>query len=302
MNLSEVRNQRILFTCLNWGSGHVARSIGLLRLLASQENTIFVYCSENQKAVFEFYDLSVTYLVGEKFQFKFKGDSNFSREMLRNGFSFRKSIKEEGILAEGLAQKHKISLVLSDHCYGFRSRNVKSIFTTHQALLPPNSGFIAQRIHKNWMKGFDWIWIMDEEQNRLAGVLSSPIENSNYIGWFSRFQDSEEQIESGKIVAIVSGPEPYSEQLFNWVLEHYRDKKLTIVSPKNYSPVPANVKVISDWTQADSEILTAETIVSRNGYSTLMDLKFLNKKEVLIPTPGQLEQEYLFTFQARRNK
>ncbi len=298
MNLSEVRNQRILFTCLNWGSGHVARSIGLLRLLSSQDNTIFVYCSESQKAIFEFYDLSVTYLVGEKFEFKFKGDSNFSKEMLRNGFSFRKSIKEEGVFAEELVKKNEISLVLSDHCYGFRSRNVKSIFITHQVQLPPKSGFIAQRVHKKWMKGFDWIWIMDNEQNRLAGVLSSPIENSTYIGWFSRFSGSEITCKKDKIVVVVSGPEPYAEQLFNWVLLQPRNQEvtITIISPKVYSPVPENVKVISDWKQADKEILSAETIISRNGYSTLMDLKFLKKETILIPTPGQLEQEYLHHF------
>jgi len=293
MKLSEVRNQRILFTCLNWGSGHVARSVGLLRLLARQENEIFLYCSEAQKNVFECYNLAVTYVLGEKFEFRFKGDGNFSKEMLRNRRAFRKAIKQENALAGELAMKHQISLVVSDHCYGFRSKNVKSIFVTHQVQLPPKSGFIAQWIHKSWMRRFDWIWIMDKEENRLAGVLSSKIDRSDCIGWFSRFSDVKEEIEPGKVVAIVSGPEPYSEQLFNWILKNHSDKNLTIISPKTYSPVSENVKVISDWKQADTEILSAETIISRNGYSTLMDLKFLDKKAILIPTPGQLEQEYL---------
>ena len=37
----------------------------------------------------------------------------------------------------------------------------------------------------------------------------------------------------------------------------------------------------------------AEIIVSRSGYSTIMDLAILNAKALLIPTPGQIEQEYL---------
>jgi predicted glycosyltransferase len=81
-------------------------------------------------------------------------------------------------------------------------------------------------------------------------------------------------------------------------LENHSGKDLTIISPKTYSPVPENIKVILDWKQADAEILSAETIISRNGYSTLMDLKFLNKKVILIPTPGQLEQEYLSSIKA----
>jgi hypothetical protein len=298
MKLSEVRNQRILFTCLNWGNGHVSRSIGLIRLLSRQENTIFLYCSETQKQVLECYDLAVAYLTGEKFEFHFKGDGNFSREMLRNGFSFRRALKQENVVAEELVRKHEISLVLSDHCYGFRSKSVKSIFVTHQVQLPPKSGLIAQLIHKKWIQRFDWIWIMDKDENQLAGILSSKVENSEYIGWFSRFSETEQQIEPGKTVAIISGPEPYSEQLFNWVLENHSGKDLTIISPKTYSPVPENIKVILDWKQADAEILSAETIISRNGYSTLMDLKFLNKKVILIPTPGQLEQEYLSSIKA----
>jgi UDP-N-acetylglucosamine:LPS N-acetylglucosamine transferase len=37
----------------------------------------------------------------------------------------------------------------------------------------------------------------------------------------------------------------------------------------------------------------AEVIICRAGYSTLMDLAVLNKKAILVPTPGQTEQEYL---------
>ncbi|NCA79262.1 MAG: glycosyl transferase, partial [Sphingobacteriia bacterium] len=40
-------------------------------------------------------------------------------------------------------------------------------------------------------------------------------------------------------------------------------------------------------------IVNAPTVICRSGYSTLMDLMTLGKKAVLIPTPGQTEQEYL---------
>ena len=295
MNLSDVREQRILFTCLNWGSGHVARSIGLIRKLSEQGNSIFVHCSIEQKTIFEKYELPVNYLPGEKFYFRFKGDGNFVFEMLRNGFRFRKAIKKERILAESLVKKYEITLVLSDHCYGFCSSEVTSIFITHQVQLPPKSGRIAHRIHQKWLKDFSWIWIMDNEKERLAGILSNAIEKSSYIGWFSRFSDLEEVIEPNKIVGIVSGPEPYSKQLFCWILEKYGDQKLTIIASKKFMETPENVVLVTDWKQADAEILSAETIISRNGYSTLMDLKFLNKETILIPTPGQLEQEYLHT-------
>lgn len=40
-------------------------------------------------------------------------------------------------------------------------------------------------------------------------------------------------------------------------------------------------------------ILSSEWVICRSGYSTLMDLAALDKKAILIPTPGQTEQEYL---------
>src|SRR5690606_28996974 len=37
----------------------------------------------------------------------------------------------------------------------------------------------------------------------------------------------------------------------------------------------------------------ASLVICRSGYSTLMDLAALGKKAIVIPTPGQTEQEYL---------
>jgi predicted glycosyltransferase len=40
-------------------------------------------------------------------------------------------------------------------------------------------------------------------------------------------------------------------------------------------------------------ILSADWVVCRSGYSSVMDLVKLGQKAVLVPTPGQTEQEYL---------
>ena len=40
----------------------------------------------------------------------------------------------------------------------------------------------------------------------------------------------------------------------------------------------------------------AEWVICRSGYSTIMDLAVLQKKSILIPTPGQTEQQYLGQF------
>ena len=40
----------------------------------------------------------------------------------------------------------------------------------------------------------------------------------------------------------------------------------------------------------------AEVVISRSGYSTVMDIAALQKKSILVPTPGQTEQEYLASY------
>ena len=59
--------------------------------------------------------------------------------------------------------------------------------------------------------------------------------------------------------------------------------------------VPENVIVYSHLPAAELEekIAAANFVVSRCGYSTVMDLAVLRKRSILIPTPGQTEQEYL---------
>jgi len=39
-------------------------------------------------------------------------------------------------------------------------------------------------------------------------------------------------------------------------------------------------------------IETSDNIISRSGYTTIMELVSLNSTALIIPTPGQTEQEY----------
>ena len=50
----------------------------------------------------------------------------------------------------------------------------------------------------------------------------------------------------------------------------------------------------------NTEMEKADYVISRSGYSTVMDILTLGKKSILIPTPGQTEQEYLATYLAEK--
>ena len=46
-------------------------------------------------------------------------------------------------------------------------------------------------------------------------------------------------------------------------------------------------------TQLSDIIARSKMVMCRSGYSTLLDIDAMQKKAILVPTPGQPEQEYL---------
>jgi predicted glycosyltransferase len=45
--------------------------------------------------------------------------------------------------------------------------------------------------------------------------------------------------------------------------------------------------------ELNAHLLHAGRIITRTGYTTLMDLEAIGRQALLVPTPGQPEQEYL---------
>ena len=52
----------------------------------------------------------------------------------------------------------------------------------------------------------------------------------------------------------------------------------------------------------NQQMVNANVVISRSGYSTVMDIAKLNKKAIFVPTPGQTEQLYLAKYFYDKNK
>jgi UDP-N-acetylglucosamine:LPS N-acetylglucosamine transferase len=107
------------------------------------------------------------------------------------------------------------------------------------------------------------------------------------------------------VVAVVSGPEPQRTAFENKV----REQLATINGPhliisgkpgKRCEERTGPIRVLPHLSAKDlrDALWNAELIVGRTGYTTLMDLHALGRSALLVPTPGQLEQEYLGTLHA----
>lgn len=306
------RNPAILVAPLHWGLGHVTRCIPLIRSLERMGARI-VLASDGaalQLLKAEFPQLPAFALPAYHIRYQTKNMVwNIAQQLPRIVYA----IRSEQWATERLVRRHKIAGIISDNRYGCFSRQANSVILTHQIQLRvPNAAlqWMAQQLLRRALQKFDAVWVPDEAgESNLAGELSHPPLHSpptRYLGILSRFSTETpqptKQDQRLTIAVVLSGPEPQRTVLEQILLEQALalPQQFVFVQGKPHANlhhiVAENVEVISHLTSLELQQLlrSSQIVVCRSGYSSLMDLAALgNKKAVLIPTPGQTEQEYL---------
>jgi predicted glycosyltransferase len=301
------KNKRVLVAPLDWGLGHTARCIPILKLLLEQNNRVTVACTERQKAFL------LNEISGLEFVDLFGYDVRYSKVFplwMMLMFQFIRLslvIKKENKWLENYLKGHETDVVISDNRFGFYNKEVESIFITHQVFIkaPFLNGWLNSINHK-FISKFNQCWIADLEETdlSLAGELSHGkelSENACYIGPLSRFTKKELlPSKTIDVLILLSGVEPQRTLLEEKLTAALRNSKLNIVlvrgtemrSAKTYAE-NILVKNIAITEELQELFYSSRNIICRSGYSTLMDLHTLGLKAILIPTPGQTEQEYL---------
>jgi hypothetical protein len=158
-----------------------------------------------------------------------------------------------------------------------------------------------------FIEKFSSCWIPDLEGGlSIAGQLSHPTRLPaipvKYIGILSRFFVSDKNIQKKTLLILLSGPEPERTKFENIIFSQLANSKInTFVVrglPGSDLPIPYFREGIQIWNHLPSAALNelmnnSDYIVARSGYSTVMDLLTIKKNAILVPTPGQTEQEYL---------
>lgn len=306
---SDIRDKNILISPLNWGMGHVARCIPLIDLFLKNNNNVFVAGNRSQLSIMDQYFNDIHWIVHEGYPFNFGNSGSFRYDLIKRFPSLVSRWISERTEVERYCQDYAIDVVVSDHRYGFRSRRKHSIFLTHQVQLPLlRYERILQHVHHYWMRQFNEVWILDDEQINVAGKLSKPekVLNYSYIGIQSRFMlyEKTQRATSGTVI-VVSGPLSCARQYATEQAAYFTKEQITMIIPEELFNLkfPQNINVIvsNDWKKCDEVILGAEKIISRSGYSTLMDLVELKVPFSITPTPGQTEQKYLCDYWISRN-
>lgn len=217
-------------------------------------------------------------------------------------------INQENKWLKKTIDRYKPDAIISDNRFGMYSKKVPSIYITHQLFIKTGNPFtekMAQKIHHYFIRKYAQCWVPDYKENGLAGKLSHPDKipsNAIYIGALSRFQPLETTHKKYDLLISISGPEPQRsifEKIVLSQLNHFSGSALVvrglpsateIISSPNSLVKIVNHLVAEDFNKALEQ---SEIVISRSGYTSIMDLVKLNKKAILIPTPGQTEQEYL---------
>ncbi len=305
---SGMKKGKIIFGILNWGLGHATRCVPLIKA-AEQAGFDPVLASDG--AALDFLKTQFPHCKTEElpaYDIHYQSSGKLLWTMLgQMPKVLSVSRKEQKKLAD-LVEKHSPVGVVSDNRPGFYNPKVPSVYMTHQLkiMLPAMRHFFSKAHHRyiNW---FDECWVPDfENEPFLTGEMGHDLKPEiplKFIGPMSRFSRPIDFSKKKKYraCALLSGPEPQRTFLEEKLLSEMGKMEghfMIIRGLKNpEEEVEKNSNVdIKNFAESDEilEIFSqSEIIISRSGYSSIMDYFFLKNKALLIPTLGQPEQEYL---------
>lgn len=284
--------------------GHATRCVPVIRKLA-QNNTVILGITPLTRTILEveFPELKKIYV--PSYNIRYSNILPVWSKLLFDWPRIRRIIRAERELIERIAEDEKIDVVISDSRFGLHTKAAYSVFITHQLFLKaPFAADFAQAINKRYIKNFNEVWVPDfaDLNSSLSGELSHGRHyhpNVKYIGPLSRLEPTAGVEIKYDYLLLPSGPEPHHQILANAMLAEaarFPETKFAFCSYLIKAPGTNNVSSFYDPSSDKLTQLIAESrvVVCRSGYSTLMDLHQLQKNNlILIPTPGQTEQEYL---------
>lgn len=301
---------RVLFAPLDWGLGHATRCIPLIRFFLEKGCTIWIAAEGRTEQLLrqEFPDLSFIPLKG--YRIRYAGSkAGLVFKMMGQIPRILHTIRYENQWLRETASRLRLDAVVSDNRFGLYHRSIPCIYITHQLSIQAPGGPVIEsflrRIHYHYINRFRSCWVPDAQNTpNLSGKLGHPTGLPavpiHYLGPLSRFVPCAIPLDN-ELLILLSGPEP-QRTLFEDRLLHQLstfDKKVIFVRglPGETIQLPGFNQVrIFNHLPADAlneVICRSHWVISRTGYTTVMDLVRLQKKSILVPTPGQTEQEYL---------
>ncbi len=304
----------VLFAVCSWGLGHAVRDLPLMKRIIKEGYQLTVI-GEGR---------SLRFLKEElKGSCSYREIPDYSPAYSKKNFSVTKFVSslpiyigeiiQEHNRIEKLVKLHHYDRIVSDSRFGVYKRGIPSFFIFHQLrFITPRRVKFFERFTEGFnylfKDNFDKFLVPDTEENGLSGDLSHNLlyfkqDKVEYLGPISDLERKDLSQDIDYFISL-SGPEPQRSVLEKKIINQVSSLKgkvvVTLGKPEEEKTeyLSDNIQVFSCFNRKKQQEMMnkAKLIVTRPGYTTLMELAFLGKKALFIPTPGQTEQLYLANY------
>ena len=303
-------SRKILVAPLDWGLGHATRCIPVIHALLNEGHEVVIASGGRVEQLLrkEFPRLHFVYLKGYGLTYSFWLPA-WLKILFQLPKVFFRMYAEHAALKK-IIRSEKIDVVISDSRFGLWNKNICSVYMTHQVMIKCPRGLkifepLLVRLHRLLIGQYDHCWIPDYSgANNISGDLAHkyPLPpNARYVHPLSRYVHKPRKEKCDyDLCVVLSGPEPSRsdfEKICLEALQNYSGKSVLVQGnpEKKTDEQKGSVRIVSHLPAKALEelILSSKTVICRSGYSSIMDLVALQKNSLLVPTPGQTEQEYL---------
>jgi len=309
------KSLNILICPLEWGLGHATRMIPLARKLQEMNNHVIIGSGEEHLSLFRNELPGLSYISFPGFKPAYSRLLPQYVSLLFKIPALLYHIINEHFRLKKIISENAVDIIISDNRFGLWNNKITSVYITHMPLIPFPEYFkflepIGIVLHRIIINKYTLCFIPDLPGDlNLSGRLSHEIklpDNVRYIGILSRFINTGQSLKESQTryrhnTVILSGPEPQREILKQRLMALFKEKETPTImfegKPGNTGKNPAygNITFYNHLpTIAMKEMIeSSDCIITRSGYTTIMELVSLNCSALIIPTPGQTEQEYL---------
>lgn len=310
---------KVLVAPLDWGLGHATRCAPVVREFLEKGCDVEIAVTKGNAAILREMFPDVRQRLAPSYNIVYpKHGYNMAFWLLKNSAHLNAVMRAEHHYAEEMVERHGYDILVSDNRFAFRSRKAKSVYMTHQCRIAfPKMLRMFEAFGAAWhasvMSRFDEVWVPDVPEfpgyaGKLSHVDSCP-RPLKFVGPLSRFSMLSDLVPASPqsaakdldVVAVVSGVEPARsrfESRLRSVLSQIPGKHVVILGKPASSQktwTEGNVTFYNHLpTREFAEVISrAGWVISRGGYSTVMDMALLGARCIFVPTPGQYEQVVL---------
>jgi len=310
---------KVIYAVCSWGLGHATRSLPVIRKLIKEGNEVTIISEGRSLELLrkELGDGVSDYI--SIIDYPILLSENARQFMAKSVVYWPLFIHRLNIGLSTLTKilkNKKCDLIISDARYDMYSKKIPSFFISHQMrIMNPLRINMFERgselFNLFFFKRFRGILVPDFKADSLSGDLSHNLnrideDKLNYVGVLSDFKKKDFKKDIDYFLSI-SGPEPQRSMFEKKLLDQIDglSGKIVVTLGKTETLDQFKDREIETYSFLSKEkreefLNRSKCVISRSGYSTILDLSVIGTKALMVPTPGQTEQEYLADYHNKK--